>query len=288
MRLIQLGHVFIVFVMMLYPLSSSAQLSVNIGINLPVYPELVVVPGYPVYYAPQLEAHFFFYDGMYWVYQSDNWYTSSWYNGPWWPVSHMEVPLFVLRIPVYYYRKPPAFFIGWRSDAPPRWGERWGHDWEAHRGGWDRWNRRTAPAPAPLPVYQRQYSRGSYPQQVQQQRAIQQQHYHFQSRDPAVRQNDRTQSVKPVEQENLQQRGTTVERGSRQPEIRRPHQQDVPAASRPQVQRQAAPIQEPPQNPMQRPGPAQREQQHGEEGRRQQGVEVTREPRQGQGRNRND
>jgi hypothetical protein len=97
MRLIQLGHVFIVFVMMLYPLSSSAQLSVNIGINLPVYPELVVVPGYPVYYAPQLEANFFFYDGMYWVYQSDNWYTSSWYNGPWWPVSHMEVPLFVLR-----------------------------------------------------------------------------------------------------------------------------------------------------------------------------------------------
>ena len=40
--------------------SASAQVSVaigvpgvNIGINVPVYPQLVRVPGYPVYYAPQ-------------------------------------------------------------------------------------------------------------------------------------------------------------------------------------------------------------------------------------------
>jgi len=50
---------------------------VSIGINVPVYPELVRVPGYPVYYAPQLGANFFFYDGMYWVYQGDDWYASS-------------------------------------------------------------------------------------------------------------------------------------------------------------------------------------------------------------------
>ena len=56
---------------------------VSIGINLPVYPQLVAVPGYPVYYAPQLNSNYFFYDGMYWIYQSDNWYASSWYNGPW-------------------------------------------------------------------------------------------------------------------------------------------------------------------------------------------------------------
>jgi hypothetical protein len=30
---------------------------VNIGIDLPVKPELVPVPGYPVYYAPQVEGH---------------------------------------------------------------------------------------------------------------------------------------------------------------------------------------------------------------------------------------
>src|SRR5512138_2039921 len=53
---------------------------VSIGINVPAYPRLVRVPDYPVYYAPGLQANFFFYDGLYWVYQSDNWYSSSWYN----------------------------------------------------------------------------------------------------------------------------------------------------------------------------------------------------------------
>lgn len=56
---------------------------VRIGIDLPVFPKLVRVPGYPVYYAPRLDSNFFFYDGMYWVYQDDVWYTSSWYKGPW-------------------------------------------------------------------------------------------------------------------------------------------------------------------------------------------------------------
>src|SRR6266480_2678218 len=71
--------------------SASAQVSigiglpnVSIGINVPLFPELVPVPGYPVYYAPRMEANYFFYDGMYWVYQGDTWYASSWYNGPWW------------------------------------------------------------------------------------------------------------------------------------------------------------------------------------------------------------
>src|SRR5450759_3911829 len=45
----------------------------SIGINVPLLPELVQVPGYPVYYAPRLNSNFFFYDGMYWVYQRDNW-----------------------------------------------------------------------------------------------------------------------------------------------------------------------------------------------------------------------
>ncbi|MEO8675151.1 MAG: hypothetical protein ABI569_06195, partial [Casimicrobiaceae bacterium] len=48
---------------------ANAQLSVgigmpgvSIGINLPVYPQLVAVPGYPVYYAPQVNSNYFFYD----------------------------------------------------------------------------------------------------------------------------------------------------------------------------------------------------------------------------------
>ena len=126
---------FIVLWMLLCSITSAAaQVSVgiglpgvSIGINLPVYPQLVLVPGYPVYYAPQVNSNYFFYDGMYWVYQRDNWYASSWYNGPWELVAPEAVPLFVLRVPVRYYRRPPAYFRGWRADAPPRWGEHWGN-----------------------------------------------------------------------------------------------------------------------------------------------------------------
>ena len=103
---------------------------INIGIDLFDYPELVIVPGYPVYYAPQADANYFFYDGEYWVYEDDNWYQSSWYNGPWWLVDPEDVPEFILRIPVQYYIRPPTYFFVWQSDEPPHWGEHWGHDWE--------------------------------------------------------------------------------------------------------------------------------------------------------------
>ena len=159
----------------------------SIGVNVPTYPQLVRVPGYPVYYAPGLNSNFFFYDGMYWVYQGDNWYASSWYNGPWQVVSPEYVPAYVLRVPVRYYRAPPVYFRSWRADAPPRWGEHWGRSWEQAHQGWDRWDRRAAPAPAPVPSYQRQYSGNRYPQ-YDQQHALNNQYYRYQPRDPNVRQ----------------------------------------------------------------------------------------------------
>ena len=241
--MLKIRHVFIVLGMLLSSVASAdVQVSigigfpnVSIGINLPAYPQLVRVPGYPVYYAPRLDANFFFYDSMYWVYQDDNWYASSWYNGPWGFVEPEFVPVFVLRIPVRYYRQPPAYFRGWRSDAPPRWGDHWGHDWEQRRSGWDKWNRRAAPAPAPLPVYQRQYSGDRYPRQVEQQQELQQQRYRYQPRDPVVRQHyqERAEQRAPAQQEK--QRGPD-ERGSRQQDIQRstPRQQDGPATPRSQ------------------------------------------------------
>lgn len=286
----KIRYILIFQAMLLFPLASSAEVSVSIGINLPVYPNLVVVPGYPVYYAPQLQANFFFYDGMYWVYQNDNWYTSSWYNGPWWPVGSEEVPVFILRIPVQYYRQPPAYFNGWRADAPPRWGDHWGRDWEQRRSGWDRWNRSAAPAPAPLPVYQRQYSRGRYPQQVQQQQKLQQQHYLFHPRDPVAR-----LYYRPAQHAHPQQQRVPEERGVRQQNIQnpKPHQQNAPAAPRPQqeARKPAFPKQEPHQDHTQPAKPIQHEQQkpqaHGQE-ERPQGQNVPREPKQDRGRDRND
>jgi hypothetical protein len=161
--------------------------SVNIGINLPVLPQLVPVPGYPVYYAPAVAANYFFYDGMYWVYQADRWYASSWYNGPWGLVDPLAVPVYLLRTPVRFYRQPPASWQSWRRDAPPHWGERWGHEWAQRRNGWNRADHQPAPAAAPLPRYQASYSRGRYPGPEQQQ-AIQRREYRYQPREPVIQQ----------------------------------------------------------------------------------------------------
>ena len=225
--------------------------SVSIGINIPTFPNFVVVPGYPVYYAPRATTNLFFYDGLYWVYQGDYWYTSAWYNGPWTLVGSEVVPVFILRIPVQYYRYPPAYWAGWGSYAPPRWGEHWGRDWEQRRSGWDQWDRRTAQAPAPLPVYQRQYSGNRYPR-VEQQQALQSEKYRYQPQDPVVRQHYQQQGAQPQLGERKQQAN---QRSSPPP----PPQQSAPAVSRSQppqgggegVQRSApAPV------PPQQGGPA--------------------------------
>jgi hypothetical protein len=161
--------------------------SVEIGVNVPVYPELVVVPGYPVYYAPYADTNYFFYDGVYWVFQNDNWYASSWYNGPWRVVRPEHVPYYVLRVPVRYYRAPPPYFRAWHHDAPPRWGEHWGRGWERRHVGWDRWDHRGAPRPAPLPVYQREYSGDRYPHAPERQHAIRSEYYRYRPRETAAR-----------------------------------------------------------------------------------------------------
>jgi hypothetical protein len=213
---------------------ATAQVSVSIGINVPVYPQLVRVPGYPVYYAPGLGANFFFYDGMYWVYESDNWYTSAWYNGPWTLVDPFFVPVYLLRVPVRYYRDPPMHFRAWRADAPPRWDQHWGHDWERRRPGWDRWNRRAVPPPAPLPVYQRQYSGNRYPP-VTQQRTLQSRNYRYQPRDAVVRQQfpqgaPQRSAAAPVPERRAAARAEMEERSSRpaRPVEREPQHRAAP------------------------------------------------------------
>lgn len=196
----------------LLPMPAHADVSVaiavpgiSIGINMPAYPRLVLVPGYPVYYDPYASSNYFFYDGMYWVFQDDNWYASYWYNGPWDWVAPEYVPLFVLRIPVRYYRRPPPYFYGWRSDAPPPWGRYWGRDWEEHHRDWDHWDRRAVPAPAPLPVYQREYAGNRYPREREQQRSIQSRHYRYQPREDVIQQHSPLHAT-PEQQREYEQR----------------------------------------------------------------------------------
>ena len=221
-------HALIALCLLLGSLSAIAQVSVgiglpgvSIGLNVPVYPQLVRVPGYPVYYAPRLHSNYFFYDGMYWVYTDDNWYASSWYNGPWSLVAPEVVPLFVLRIPVRYYRAPPSYFGSWRADAPPRWGEHWGNSWAERRSGWDRWNRHAAPAAAPLPAYQRRYSGDRYPQ-VAQQPAVHGQNYRYQPRETAVRQHYQEHAVQRAPAPERRVQAAPQERAPRQQESQAP------------------------------------------------------------------
>jgi hypothetical protein len=274
---------------------------VNIGINLPAYPDLVRVPGYPVYYAPRLESNFFFYDGMYWVYESDNWYASSWYNGPWGLVGPQSVPVFVLRIPVRYYRSPPSYFHDWRADAPPRWGDHWGNDWSQQRRGWDQWNHRSAPQPAPLPAYQRKYSGDRYPQQVERQQVLRGQNYRYQPRDFTVRQHEQQQrqaqrqlqqkqpaAASPVQRE---QKPAPLDKGTRPSDFQRgspptrPEKAVEKQVQHPTVRDQRSPA-KPQQSPQNERGPAQREQRPPEPHQRDQSRredQPKQEPNRGQG-----
>lgn len=171
--------------------------SKSIGIHLSAYPQLILVPDLPVYYAPRLNYNLFFHDGSFWVYKGEHWYSSTWYNGPWLKATRDVVPVYVLRIPVDYYRVRPEHFRGWQVDAAPRWGEHWGREWERSRAGWDRWDRSTAPAPAPVPFYQRRYAGESYPQ-LEQQAELVRRHYPYQSQGSMGLQDDKKQAVQTV------------------------------------------------------------------------------------------
>jgi hypothetical protein len=161
---------------------------VSIGINVPVYPQLVPVPGYPVYYAPGVGTNFFFYDGLYWVFNNGGWYQSQWYNGPWFGVPPDAVPVFLLRVPVRYYRYPPAFFRGWNAGYAPHWDEHWGHAWAEHHADWNHWDRAHAPRPAPLPTYQRAYSGARYPHDAAEAARMHENQYRYQPHDQVVQQ----------------------------------------------------------------------------------------------------
>jgi len=159
---------------------------IRIGVDIPTYPSFVPIPGYPVYYAPNVNGNLFFYDGRYWLFANDNWYSSTWYNGPWYTVPPLDVPAFLLRVPIRFYRRPPPFFRAWSRIGPPHWGVHWGRDWQRRRAGWNHWNRAAMPPRAPLPTYQRRYPRGRYPG-VAEQRDLQSRNYRYSFRGRAPR-----------------------------------------------------------------------------------------------------
>jgi hypothetical protein len=202
----------------------------SIGFNVPSYPELVPIPGYPAYYAPNLDANYFFYDGMYWIFRDDNWYASTWYDGPWGRVDEFDVPLYVLRIPVRYYRRPPSYFSSWTIDRAPRWGEHYGNAWAQRRLGWDRYARSKVPRRPPLPAYQRGYSGQRYPN-AQEQNNLHRRNYTYRPQTQAVRQgylqlqNLRTQQLQNEQRRVQDERNQQRENRDRDEQNRRANEQ---------------------------------------------------------------
>jgi hypothetical protein len=175
------------------PVTAQAQIGVHVGVDIPVFPRLVVVPGYPVYYAPAVRANYFFYDGFFWVFNVDDgyWYSSTWYNGPWVAVEPAFIPQPILVIPYRYYRVRPAYWGGWAYDRPPRWDVFWGPSWVESRRGWDHWDRNRRWAAAPLPVFQRDFPRDRYPS-PDRQVTIYRERYNYRPRDVVFRDHQTT------------------------------------------------------------------------------------------------
>jgi len=248
--------------------SVAVEADVRIGINLALYPNLVAVPGYPVYYAPDMDSNYFFYDGRYWVYTEDSWYASSWYNGPWEFVDPELVPLYVLRVPVRYYRQPPLYFRSWSAYSSPRWDEHWGNEWSQHHRDWDHWDHHEVPVAAPLPVYQKQYSGDRYPE-AERQLQLQKTYYQrdpqrapVQRVDPPIRRHNQPAAARtvsaPLPDNKSGVRATQPEqhRDQRDSPINPVHQPDakVPRVTSPAPQVQLSPRQ-PPRQPAPQPSP---------------------------------
>jgi len=135
LRRMVLGGLMVVLLMGLVG-SGEAAVRVNIGIDLPAPPPLVVVPGTPVSYAPGGPANYFAYGGRYYVFTNGGWYVGPGYNGPWAVLPPAYVPQPILRVPVRYYHVAPASWNHWRREAPPRWAPAWGQRWHGPEHRW--------------------------------------------------------------------------------------------------------------------------------------------------------
>ena len=100
---------------------------------VPTAPQLIVVPGTAVYYAPDVLHNVFFYRKRYYILHNDSWFYASSHNGPWTFVVREKVPSPVLAVPVEYYRVPPGHARD--KGGPPPWaGHGHGHGQHKHKG----------------------------------------------------------------------------------------------------------------------------------------------------------
>jgi len=97
------------------PEKASADVSVHIGIGaplptvvVPAPPAVVVIPGTPVYYAPDVGIDLFFYSGRWYRKHDGHWYIATYYNGPWAYLPAARVPTVFVNLPGGSYNIPPG------------------------------------------------------------------------------------------------------------------------------------------------------------------------------------
>ncbi len=129
-RLVAWGVAFGIAGTIVAPAARPAEARVGITINIGPPPQLVVVPGTPVFYAPALPYNYFVYGGQYYLFANGAWFFAPAYNGPWAPIAVEYVPRPILSVPVRYYPAPPPH---WKHKGPPPWAPAWGH--RRHREG---------------------------------------------------------------------------------------------------------------------------------------------------------
>ncbi|BDU73334.1 hypothetical protein [Mesoterricola silvestris] len=145
------NRILLSLVLLASALQAPAQISIHValppvdlGLRLPLRPELVEMPGTTACYVRDVDADLYYQDGTYWLLREGCWYASPRTRGPWAVVRREYVPgcLVGLRPRRFERYDPP--YQGWRRG--PEFRELPGRDWPEHRhGGWDRegWEHRS-------------------------------------------------------------------------------------------------------------------------------------------------
>jgi len=105
--------VFILLILMCHATPGSADVDVNIGINIPPVvvaapPAVVVIPGTYAYFVPDVSADIFFYHGYWYRPYQGRWFRAGSYNGPWGYIAPARVPGVLVHLPRDYHHIPPG------------------------------------------------------------------------------------------------------------------------------------------------------------------------------------
>lgn len=125
------------------PGGAAVSINVQIGapppVTFPAPPEVVVIPGTYIYYAPGISFDLFFYRGYWWRPWHGRWYRSQYYRGPWVYMAPRWVPRPIIGLSPGWHSRPPMLRRVPYWQLRRNW-RRWERDryWERDR----RWHER--------------------------------------------------------------------------------------------------------------------------------------------------